>query len=321
MQKNLVLVSDPRRMDRNDFMEIAKRIVGQQRNINVIIVSTEETGDTVPQKLWGNPTLTVSFGPLGKFASPRGLVLRNAPIPKFQQYAQFCLAGIDTPRTTVHIPGRRYEVAEWGEFCIVKPTDLARTSAGGTVQWLRTRRMAAFDPKGYPEDHVFRKSGLLVQSFVDTGRFPVNWRVLTLFGRPLYCFRSTCPIERPALDAPDEAIEKAVIEPKHPSVKETFDYAEMRDFAADPEIMAFARRIHRAFPRLPLLGCDILREEGTGKLYAIEINGGGNTWHFSSPTFARQRKLLGGKEVFTRQLDAFGVAAQVLVDRTEQLAI
>jgi hypothetical protein len=321
MQKNLILVSDPRRMDRNDFMDIAKHIIGKQRNINVIIVSTEESSDSVPKKLWRNPTLTVAFGPLGKFTTLRGLVLRNAAIPKFQQYAQFCLAGIDTPRTTIHIPGTSYDVAEWGEFCILKPTDLARTSAGGTVHWRRTRRMAAFDPTRYPDDHVYRQSRLLVQSFVDTGRMPANWRVLTLFGEPLYCFKSICPVERPALDAPDEAIENAVIEPKHPSIKGAFDYAKMREFAADPEIMAFARRIHRAFPRLPLLGCDILREAGTGKLYALEINGGGNTWHFSSPTFARQRELLGGKDVFTRQLDAFGVAAQVLVDRTEQLAI
>jgi hypothetical protein len=320
MQRNLVLVSDSRRMDRNDFVEIGNRIIRQRRNINVIIVSTEETSDNVPKNLWRNPTLTVAFGPLGKFGTPRGLVLRNAPIQKFLQYAQFCLAGIATPRTAVHVPGRPYEVAEWGEFCIVKPTDLGRTSAGGTVQWLRTRRMAAFDPKRYPEDHVFRHSGQLVQSFVDTGRFPVNWRVLTLFGEPLYCFKSVCPIERPALDAPDEMIESAVVEPKHPRIKEAFDYAKMREFTVDPEILAFARQIHRAFPRIPLLGCDILREARTGRLYALEVNAGGNTWHFSSPTFARQRGLLGGKEVFTRQLDAFGAAARVLMERTEQLA-
>src|SRR5262249_11724196 len=148
------------------------------------------------------------------------LVLKNAAIPKYQQYVQFCLAGVATPRTAVHVPGRRYDDAEWGEFCILKPIDLSRTSTGGTVQWLRTRRMTAFDPMRYPEDHALRHSGVLVQSFVDTGRFPTYWRVLTLFGEPLYCVKSTCAIERPALDSPDEAIESAVIEPKHPRAKE-----------------------------------------------------------------------------------------------------
>src|SRR5207248_7238960 len=39
-----------------------------------------------------------------------------------------------------------------------------------------------------------------------------------------------------------------------------------------------------------------------------------------SPIYARQRGRLGGREVFTRQLDAFAVAARVLAMRTEQLA-
>jgi hypothetical protein len=182
--------------------------------------------------------------------------------------------------------------------------------------------MMAFDPMRYPENHALRHSGVLVQSFVDTGRFPTYWRVLTLFGEPLYCVESMCAVERPALDSPDEVIESAVIEPKHPRAKEkTDDYRKWRSFTADPEIMAFARQIYQAFPRLPLQGCDILREEVTGRLYALEINGGGNTWHFSSPIYAKQRALLGGKEVFTRQLDAFAVAARVLAEKAWQLAV
>jgi hypothetical protein len=40
--------------------------------------------------------------------------------------------------------------------------------------------------------------------------------------------------------------------------------------------------VYRAAPFIPLQGCDFIREAGTGKLYALKFNPGGNTWHFSS---------------------------------------
>ena len=45
------------------------------------------------------------------------------------------------------------------------------------------------------------------------------------------------------------------------------------------------------------------------------------SWHFSSPLFLPQRTKLGGKETFTKQLDAFGVAARTLAQRTDELAL
>ena len=147
----------------------------------------------------------------------------------------------------------------------------------------------------------------------------MSWRVLTLLGEPLYCFRSASGVERPPLDAPDELIEKAVVEPKHPEGKEKVGYENLRAFVTDAEIMAFAREAARAFPRMPLLGCDIIREAGTGALHVLEVNPGGNTWHFSSPIF-RPSGQAGRQGGFTSQLDAFGVAARVLARRTEELA-
>ena len=320
MQKNLILVANPIRMDFQDFKEIALGVRRENRSINVFVVTTDHQSSVIPEKYWAHPTLTVSFGHPGKFKAARGIMLHNQPIHKFQQYVQFRLADIDTPRTGMFDRAHIYEPADWGEFCIIKPADLGKMSKGGSVQWLRTKRLRSFDPGRYPENHVLRNSGLLVQSFIDTGRCPLNWRVLTLFGEPLYCFKSACPAERPPLDAPDSLIEAAVIEPKHPQVKKDFAYEEIRAFEIDEEVIAFARQIYRAFPRIPLQGCDILREAGTGRLYVLEVNPGGNTWHFSSPYFARQRALLGGKEVFTRQLDAFARASCVLAEKTDRLA-
>jgi hypothetical protein len=320
MEKNLILVANPRAMDWRDFHEISQIVMRENPRIHPIVVSTEQESTVVPDPLWQRPSLTVSFGDTGKFKPRRGVVLRNRTIHKYQQYVQFRLAGVDTPRTANFNASHEYTATDWGEFCILKPSDLGKMGKGGSVRLQRTVRLPAFDPARYPEEHVFRNSRLLVQSFIDTGAHPVNWRVLTLLGEPLYCFRSTCPVARPPLDSPDDVIESAVIEPKHPDAKQIFAYQDMRRFEADAAVMAFAREVYRAFPRIPLQGCDIVREEATGKLYILEINPGGNTWHFSSPIFARQRELLGGKEVFTRQLDAFGAAARILARRTEELA-
>ena len=320
MQKNLILVAHPGGMDPRDFEEIAELLRADNPRIDVFAVTINQPASVIPEKSWRNPTLVVSFGDPGRFKPPRGILLQNGTIHKYQQYVQFCLTGVNTPRTGKFELKQEYLESDWGEFCILKPADLGAMSKGGSVRLQRTRRLSAFDPSQFPEDHVYRKSSLLMQSFVDTGPLAQSWRVLTLLGEPLYCFRQSSGIERPPLDAPDELIEKAIIEPKHPEGKEKVGYEKLRAFVADAEIMDFARQVNRAFPRVPLQGCDIVREAGTGKLYVLEVNPGGNTWHFSSPIFARQRGLLGGKSVFTGQLGAFAVAARILARRTEQLA-
>ncbi|MEJ0097458.1 MAG: hypothetical protein WDM84_05355 [Bauldia sp.] len=66
----------------------------------------------------------------------------------------------------------------------------------------------------------------------------------------------------------------------------------------------------------------LLRDERTGKLYVIELNAGGNTWHFSSMFFAEARRK---DPEFTvkrrRQFDAMRTAARVLVARTNAEAV
>jgi hypothetical protein len=62
-------------------------------------------------------------------------------------------------------------------------------------------------------------------------------------------------------------------------VTNSSDHIEMVE---DEEVLSFARRIAAALPEIPILGCDIVREEETGSLHALEANSFGQTWHFSS---------------------------------------
>ena len=75
----------------------------------------------------------------------------------------------------------------------------------------------------------------LIQSFIDTGEVPVSYRVLLLFGEPLYCmiFRQHHP--RVSLDASDRELLETRI-----ASNAGEDYVHM--LVDDPEVLAFARR-------------------------------------------------------------------------------
>ena len=85
------------------------------------------------------------------------------------------------------------------------------------------------------------------------------------------------------------------------------------------DVVALAAAAHRAIPEAPMKGCDIIRDATTGRLYVLELNPGGNTWHFSSSFLAETRARFGPGYDRQRlsQIDAFGTAAQVLAERTQ----
>src|ERR1019366_1471238 len=124
MQKNLILVANPRAMDPKDFEEIAAIVSRENKSVNAFVVSVDQPASVIADKFWRNPTLVISFGDTGQFKPPRGVILHNRTIHKYQQYVQFCLAGVNTPRTGNFTPAYEYQESEWGEFCILKPADL-----------------------------------------------------------------------------------------------------------------------------------------------------------------------------------------------------
>jgi hypothetical protein len=66
-----------------------------------------------------------------------------------------------------------------------------------------------------------------------------------------------------------------------------------------------------------LKGTDLLYDATSGRWYVIELNCGGNTWHFSSRFFAETRRHTPEFEIERRrQFDAMRTAARVLVART-----
>jgi hypothetical protein len=176
----------------------------------------------------------------------------------------------------------------------------------------RTRNIRYRPPNEASRDQHWAREPMVAQRFIQTGSYACHYRVLTLFGEPLVARfdRSTIPL--PPLNSSDEVLAGATI-------ASSFPHRTSR-FAREPDVLDLARRTYYAAPDIPLQGVDIIREDGTDKLYVLEINPGGNTWIFSNKWSANFKASVGVDDVATA-FDSWDVAARVLVERTRTQAL
>ena len=205
--KLLVLIANRQALDPADIGAIAQKILQSRPEIRIFVVDPRDTAEFVPNANWNNPAVSISFGPPGRFIPKRGRILQNKQIAKVDQFARMKAAGISTPHTERFEFGKHYDKSLFGEFSVLKPLPLALTSHGDTARLYRTHRLTDLRYESLPEDHILRSSPCIVQQFIDTGQYPQKWRVLTLFGRPLYCNLSRSFAPRASLDAEDDVIE------------------------------------------------------------------------------------------------------------------
>lgn len=309
--RHLILGYRPGWQSPDDLAAIAAHAHDIDPSIGTFILSTVRRNSVSRRLASARPTLIVSAGPIRVFAPRRGRVYQGQVIPKVDELRRLEGAGLPVPRWALLTPELRLDPAEWGEFVVVKPTDIPSSSHGEGIQLMRTARVRYRAPEEYPSRHPGRYGPMLVQRFIDTGRYISAHRVLTLFGEPLYAITDLSEQLRPSLRAPDDDIERAQIASQ--AIK-----AQQKVFVNDADVLALARRADAAVPEVPVKGIDILREAATGALYVLELNCGGNTWHFSSHQQAAARVENGAEfeRARYRQFDAMRTAARVLVART-----
>jgi hypothetical protein len=319
--RNLILVHRGAAYAR-DFEEIAQCIHRINPTLRILHLPATLKA-RLPQSDWMFPTLTVVLQKSIGLPVLRGPVLRNMSIGKFDQQDLFRSNRLATPPAQPFSFGMSLDPIMFGDFVVLKPGDLAKTSKGDRVFLFRRKRLASLREQDLPPDHPLRldRGSYIVQRFIDTGRLPCHYRVQTMFGRVLYCWRQTLQAERPPLNAADSVIESAVVASQ--GGERTFE------LAAEQDVLELACAVHRALPDTPILGVDIVRDAASGKLYVLECNAGGNTWHFSSEMGAKCRASLGGfpgctpeeadargRLALINQFGAFERAAEVLVELT-----
>ena len=312
VKRHLVLVRTPEWQSAADFEAIARHARDIDPALEVFVVRSDLPNSYSRRKAATRPTLVFSPGRLAGFRPLRGKIYQGRPIPKLEQLRRLKAADVPVPRTVQLEPGLHLDPAEWGEFVVVKPTDLATSSHGSGIQLMRTERIRFRAPQDYPAGHPGRRAPMMVQRFINTGDRISLYRVLTLFGEPLYANRYGSAKSTVNLGASDEEIEASIVASNGLSISES-------EFVQPDDILDLARRAHRAIPEVPLKGCDIIRDAATGALFVLEVNPGGNTWHFSSRYLATERaeRPREHEVMRVRQFDAFRAAARVLVRQAE----
>jgi hypothetical protein len=258
--------------------------------------------------LWLRPTLVVAPRPPLFFRTPRGAVCRGRHLTKSAECAALGAAGVPVPRWTLLTPDREPDLSGFGPYVVTKP-DFGSRGAGVRIQ---RRGRVRWKP---PESIDGRHPGILVQEFVYTGRWPVAHRVTTLFGRTLFAVRTEADRSRRPLLGRDAfrggpEVGGVSIVSSHRGC--TYSLGD------DPEVIALAERAHDAFPDIPVLGVDVLRDADTGRLSVIETNPGGYTWHFSSKPGRRIQQQFGLD--LEAQFDGIRKAAGVLAEETRRRA-
>jgi hypothetical protein len=294
-----------------DLKEIARHSVEADKTIRPFIIPSTHHNSIMRKAAGKRPSLIVSPGRIGTFKPKRGKVYQGRSIAKAEEIRRLAAAGVAVPRTAILTPDLRLDPAEWGEFVMLKPTDIRTSSHGLGVQLMRTNRVRYIPQQGYPTSHPGRLGPMMVQQYIHTGDRLTTYRVLTLFGTALYAQLNIGGTERLDLGASDATIERAKVALQSADTREAY-------LIDDAEVLAIARAAYEAIPEIPLQGCDVLRDANTGALYVIELNCGGNTWHFSSNYSASFRQNYGPEYERQRreQFDAMRTAARVLVDRT-----
>lgn len=325
-RRNLILIHRGPEYEQ-DFMEISEKVFAMDPDITIYALDTG-SADQLPEAAWQRPTLTVALSTTFNLKIRRGPILKNRQIGKLAQHKVFQDAGVPTPPTQQFRFGMRLDPIMFGEFVIIKPMSLDLGSQGRGVQLIRRKRLETMGRQDFPPDHLIHKDreGYIVQKFINTGEYVSYNRMSTFFSQPMYSYFSRAKSPRGSLDSADDIVEALPVTNNSNSFRE-------RGLRAEEDIVALAMQVHDAFPTVPLLGTDILREEETGKLYVIECNPGGNTWHFSSKMNLPLRHTLGkaslvgpkkahviARQMHIDQFNAFDRAARILVEKTHALA-
>jgi hypothetical protein len=308
-ERNLILIHTPGYQDVHDFQQIARNVQEMAPDIEVFIANNNIVSSVTRRQAGRRPALIFSPGHLIEFRPVRGKIYAGVPIPKLEQIARFKAAGLPVPASVEITSDVVLPEHEFGPLIVVKP-GFSQASHGYHLTLTRREAVRFRSQESFPEDHPGRYGPMFAQRFIDTGPYVNHHRVLTLFGTPLLSFKTSSAKPRPTLDSPDDVLAAVALKARRR------DGPIARELTSDTDILELARRAYRALPEIALQALDIIREVGSGQLYVLEANPGGNTWIFSKGDMTTRLTMMLGIERLTDQFDAFKTAARVLIERS-----
>jgi hypothetical protein len=309
-QCNLVLVvwhGDP--VTRCQLKKIAGLVNEADGGVRAFVVEHHKLDQLKLVPLWWKPTLSLSFPFIPKRKLLPGRFLSGVRLDKPGEYARLEAAGIPVPTWTVVTHDMRLDPAEWGPYVVEKP---AAGRRGANVRIRKTTRVQFQAPETYPEGHFGRVGPMMAQRFVYSGEWPTSYRVVTLFGETLLCYRQATKGRGYPLSgrwnfratggiSVVSNTKQMVVEP-----------------VVDPAVIALAEHAHRsAFRDFPVLAFDLVRDADTGGLFVLECHAHGG-WIFSSQVGL---DIQASNNVnLEKQFDAIAKTARILMGEASRLA-
>jgi hypothetical protein len=310
--RNLLILHTPTAQALSDWEEVKQRIETRAPDIEVRIANNLSRNFVTRRWQASRPSLVFSVAPLRAYQPAGGKVYagrRLVELGKAEELHRMHVAGLPVPPTVPLTPDLRLCGEPWGEFVVVKP------AAGWRGMMVRLIRIEDLSRR-YSELTANGQVPMLVQPYIhhvdDEGR-PADYRVTTLFGREVLAgYKFWNKPQRPLADLAADA--DGIIAVNDTTVEKS------RRLIYEEDVIALGRSVHRAFPEIPVLGIDIVRETGTGRLVIMESNPSGYVWHFSSST-GEQHVSDEGRRKMYEQFNALELAADLLIEKTRAEAV
>ena len=294
----IILINEDFEYD--SFERVASQVRELDPAINAVVL--RDRADT-ECGLPACPTLTFSPAVVRHAQAARGRIFCGFPMSKSQEYAAMEKAGICVPKWVLLSEGSAPDLAGFGQYVVQKP------DYGGKGAEVRVVRTGRIRWKPITTRVVGTSYTAIIQELIYTGPQPVSYRVNTLFGKVLYSSR---------FEGSSRLLREGSFEEEHLAKEWGSIVASARGSRVclnfDEEIIRLGEAAAGAFPEIPLLGFDIIREVPSGKLYVLEANAIGYTWYFHSS----QGADFGCS--YETQFDGVRKAAYILAEKTQQHA-
>jgi hypothetical protein len=268
--RNLLIVHTPAAEDISDFAEIKRRIDQSAPDIEVRIATNGARNSVTMRWQVSRPSLIFSPCAIQECRPKGGTIYQGIRFTKLEQIERLARQGLPVPPTAELLHGWAPDPAKWGRYVVAKPL---RGGSGRDIHLVRTADVPARHAELTPDG----TRAMMIQPYIEHAEigYPTEYRVLTLFGSVLYAARNSWGMPRRPLD-------EIASDPNGIIASNDKQFGRVRTIWNDAEVIALGQRAHAAFPRCAVLGVDLLRDTATGKLYVIEVNPLGYTWHFSS---------------------------------------
>jgi len=310
----LILVSSPRINERWDFDALAAAVQSCAPDIEVLVI--EDRDRSLADS--GRPTLTISPGPVRRFRPTRGPLLQGCALTKGSEYEALERLAVPIPGWALLTRDTVPDLSNFGSYVVCKPN---RGGRGADIRVVRKERVRWRPPRTDFVRGMKNQAGgdqWIVQDFVYTGPYPVSYRVTTLFGEPLWAWKSEASHAREGLCHREDFGRGGVSIVSSGRGSANGKGCTFSVFDPPAEMLALAGRAHQAFPDLPLLGVDILADVDTGRLFVIEVNSVGFTWHLTSPIGLEIQRTFGFD--LDQHFNVRERAARILATRVRQRA-